>query len=64
MIATCAVFGYPHEKPGTLLRIMALEKLRSDEVLVVGDGESDRKSAVANGLSICSPSKLRWTSEN
>jgi phosphoglycolate phosphatase len=44
-----AVFGYPHEKPDTLLRIMALEKLRSDEVLVVGDGESDRKSAIENG---------------
>jgi len=45
----CGIFGYPHEKPETLLRIMALEKLRSDEVLVVGDGESDRKSAVENG---------------
>jgi len=43
------VFGYPHEKPETLLRIMALEKLRSDQVLVVGDGESDRKSAAENG---------------
>lgn len=43
------VFGYPHKKSETLLRIMALEKLRCDEVLVVGDGESDRKSAVKNG---------------
>jgi phosphoglycolate phosphatase len=43
------VFGYPHEKSETLLRIMALEKLRSDQVLVVGDGESDRKSAAENG---------------
>ena len=43
------VFGYPHKKPETLLRIMALEKLRSDEVLVVGDGESDRESAMGNG---------------
>ena len=43
------VFGYPHKKPETLLRIMALEMLRSDEVLVVGDGESDRESAVGNG---------------
>jgi|LQYC01.1.fsa_nt_gi Predicted phosphatases len=43
------VFGYPHKKPETLLRIMALEKLRSDQVLVVGDGESDRESAVKNG---------------
>ncbi|WAC08176.1 MAG: HAD hydrolase-like protein [Thermodesulfobacteriota bacterium] len=44
----CGVFGYPHKKTETLLRIMALEKLRSDEVLVVGDGESDRESAVKN----------------
>ena len=44
-----AVFGYPHEKPETLRRIMALEDLKSDEVLIVGDGESDRKSAQENG---------------
>lgn len=43
------VFGYPHKKSETLLRIMALEKLRNDEVLVVGDGESDRASALKNG---------------
>ena len=43
------VFGYPHNKPETLLRIMTLEKLRSDQVLVVGDGESDRESAAENG---------------
>ena len=42
------VFGYPHKKPETLLRIMALGNLRSDQVLVVGDGESDRKSAMEN----------------
>jgi len=43
-----AVFGYPHEKPETLRRIITLEKLKSDEVLIVGDGESDRKSAQEN----------------
>ena len=43
------VFGYPHKKPETLLRIIALEKLRSDEVLVVGDGESDSEAAMKNG---------------
>ncbi|MBW1849959.1 MAG: HAD family hydrolase [Deltaproteobacteria bacterium] len=42
------VFGYPHEKSETLRRIIALEKLKSDQVLVVGDGESDRKSAMEN----------------
>jgi phosphoglycolate phosphatase len=43
------VFGYPHKKPETLRRIMALENMRSDQVLVVGDGESDRESAMENG---------------
>jgi phosphoglycolate phosphatase len=44
-----AVFGYPHEKTETLRRIMALEKAHCDQVLVVGDGESDRKSAAESG---------------
>ena len=44
-----AVFGYPHKKPETLRRIMTLEKLKSDQVLIVGDGESDRRSAQENG---------------
>jgi phosphoglycolate phosphatase-like HAD superfamily hydrolase len=44
-----AVFGYPHEKSETLQRIVALERVKSAQVLVVGDGESDRKSAVDNG---------------
>jgi len=43
------VFGYPHSKPETLRHIMALEKLKSRQVLVVGDGDSDRKSAMENG---------------
>ncbi|MBW2642145.1 MAG: HAD family hydrolase [Deltaproteobacteria bacterium] len=43
-----AVFGYPHEKSETLRRIITLEKLTSNQVLVVGDGESDRKSAQEN----------------
>jgi phosphoglycolate phosphatase len=44
-----AVFGYPQEKSETLRRIMALEKLKCDQVLVVGDGETDRESAMENG---------------
>lgn len=44
-----AVFGYPHKKPETLRRIIALEKVKSAQVLVVGDGESDRKPAMENG---------------
>ena len=42
------VFGYPHEKSATLRHIMTAENLTSDEILVVGDGESDRKSARDN----------------
>lgn len=43
------IFGYPHEKSKTLQNIIEREKVKSSEVLIVGDGESDRKSAVDNG---------------
>jgi phosphoglycolate phosphatase-like HAD superfamily hydrolase len=43
------IFGYPREKSKTLQRIIEREKVKSSEVLIVGDGESDRKSAVDNG---------------
>jgi phosphoglycolate phosphatase-like HAD superfamily hydrolase len=43
------VFGYPRRKPETIRQIFKLENVRSSEVLVVGDGESDRLSAVDNG---------------
>ena len=43
-----AVFGYPHEKAETLRHIILMEGLKSDQVLVIGDGESDRKSALEN----------------
>lgn len=43
------VFGHPHKKPETLRRIIAMENVRSAQVLVVGDGESDRGSAMENG---------------
>jgi phosphoglycolate phosphatase-like HAD superfamily hydrolase len=42
------IFGYPHEKSRTLQHIMEKENVASFEVLVVGDGESDRKSALEN----------------
>jgi len=45
----CGMFGYPHKKPETLQYIMEREKLRNNEMLVVGDGESDRESAEKNG---------------
>ena len=44
-----AVFGYPHKKSETLRRVIDEENVRSDEVIVVGDGKSDRESAEANG---------------
>jgi phosphoglycolate phosphatase-like HAD superfamily hydrolase len=43
------VFGYPHEKTGTVKRIIEREKVESAEVVVIGDGESDRKAAMHNG---------------
>jgi phosphoglycolate phosphatase-like HAD superfamily hydrolase len=43
------IFGYPHEKSKTLQNIIECEKVKSSEVLIVGDGESDRISALENG---------------
>ena len=42
------VFGYPHEKSPTLQQIIEREKVNPSQVLVVGDGESDRSSAKKN----------------
>jgi phosphoglycolate phosphatase len=43
------VYGYPQRKYQTLLEIMDLEKKMPTQVLVVGDGESDRNSASQAG---------------
>ncbi len=43
------VFGYPRLKDETLGEIMQREKVSPAEVLVVGDGVSDRNSAAAHG---------------
>jgi len=43
------VFGYPRQKPETIRQIYKRENAGSSEVLVVGDGETDRQSAVENG---------------
>ncbi|MEF9438499.1 MAG: HAD family hydrolase, partial [Candidatus Mariimomonas ferrooxydans] len=45
----CDIFGYPREKANTLLEVMKKEQVNADEVLVVGDGESDRLSASETG---------------
>jgi phosphoglycolate phosphatase-like HAD superfamily hydrolase len=42
------IFGYPHEKSKTLKHIMEREAVKGPDLLVVGDGESDRKSALDN----------------
>ncbi len=42
------VFGYPHHKSRTLQLIMEQEKVIGSEVMVVGDGESDREAAQEN----------------
>lgn len=43
------IFGYPHQKTATLRNIIIRENVRSTEVLVVGDGESDRRSSAEAG---------------
>ncbi len=45
----CDIFGYPREKTNTLLEIMRNKQVNAEEVLVVGDGESDRLSASETG---------------
>lgn len=42
------IFGYPHKKAETLQMIKKQEGIDSSELIVVGDGESDRKSAEEN----------------
>ena len=42
-------FGHPHQKSRTLQHIKERENVAGSEVLVIGDGESDRKSAEENG---------------
>lgn len=43
------IFGYPNRKTVTVATIIAQENVAPDELLVVGDGKSDRKSAQENG---------------
>lgn len=43
------IFGYPRNKVDTLLSIIDKEGVNPDEILVVGDGESDRISASTVG---------------
>jgi phosphoglycolate phosphatase-like HAD superfamily hydrolase len=41
----CDIFGYPNDKVSVLLEIIRKENIDPDELLVVGDGKSDRDSA-------------------
>ena len=43
----CDIFGHPNDKVSTILEIMRNESKSSYELLVVGDGESDKASARA-----------------
>jgi phosphoglycolate phosphatase len=43
------IFGYPHKKAETLREIGQREHICASEVLVVGDGDSDRVAAAAVG---------------
>jgi phosphoglycolate phosphatase len=40
-------YGYPHKKEQTLQQIIHLEKVQPHEIVVIGDGKSDRQSAAA-----------------
>lgn len=44
-----AIFGYPRQKAATLREILQREHVRPENVLVVGDGESDRHAAQETG---------------
>jgi phosphoglycolate phosphatase-like HAD superfamily hydrolase len=41
----CDLFGFPNDKTSVLLNIIKKESVNPDELLVVGDGKSDRNSA-------------------
>jgi phosphoglycolate phosphatase-like HAD superfamily hydrolase len=41
----CDIFGYPNDKKTVLLNIIKKEAINPGELLVVGDGKSDRDSA-------------------
>lgn len=43
------IYGYPREKTETLYAILSRENVTPEQVLVVGDGESDRLSAAQVG---------------
>ena len=43
------IYGYPTRKPDAIESIMTLESVGSDQVLVVGDGESDQSAAMETG---------------
>ena len=56
------VYGFPHQKNETIIRIMAKEGIPATELLVVGDGASDRVAAESVGahfLHITEPDDLR-----
>jgi len=45
----CDIFGYPNKKTSTLFKIIKRESIVPNNVLVVGDGESDKVSAFTAG---------------
>ena len=42
------IYGYPHQKPVTIQHIMKGQNAKPGQVVVVGDGNSDRQSAEVN----------------
>ena len=41
----CDIYGFPNDKTSVLFDIIKRESINPDELLVVGDGKSDRDSA-------------------
>jgi len=43
------IYGYPSKKENSLKEILSQEDITREQLLVIGDGESDASSALANG---------------
>lgn len=53
----CDIFGYPNKKASVLLKIMRRESIQPKQLLVVGDGASDKDSANEVGCQFFEVSK-------
>jgi len=47
------IYGFPDKKADTIKQIIKEFKFKEEDCLVIGDGESDRLSALSNGIDFC-----------